>query len=303
MRARIGAPCEPTSVTSRVSRSVTSSKSTVSSKAWLSVSWTTAIAPTRRTASSSATRPSGTSIRRACSRSRAATVWRLFFTRWWISRMVASLVTSSRSRRRRSVTSRSSTSPPVCSPVGLSGIERRISVAWCVAELGVARHPAAEHGADRLLVGAHPGRHQLAGLPGQRGAAEVAGQPELAVDRLRVGAGVGHVPLGVHADEPVADARGVGVVGALPREREGSRGRSSARARWRSGGRTARAGSAYARPGGWCCGRPRRSAGRRGVRGWPRPAPVRRHATPGRPRARCARRAGPSRAAAACPPR
>ena len=35
---------------------------------------------------------SGTSIRRACSRSSAATVCRLFFTRWWISRIVASLV-------------------------------------------------------------------------------------------------------------------------------------------------------------------------------------------------------------------
>ena len=40
--------------------------------------------------------------RRACSRSSAATVCRLFFTRWWISRIVASLVSSSRSRRRSS---------------------------------------------------------------------------------------------------------------------------------------------------------------------------------------------------------
>ena len=36
-------------------------------------------------------------------------VCRLFFTRWWISRMVASFDSSRRSRRRRSVTSRSST--------------------------------------------------------------------------------------------------------------------------------------------------------------------------------------------------
>ena len=71
--------------------------------------------------------PPARPIRRACSRSSAATVCRLFFTRWWISRMVASLVTSSRSRRRSSVTSRSSTSPPTCSPAGRSGIARRIT--------------------------------------------------------------------------------------------------------------------------------------------------------------------------------
>ena len=63
------------------------------------------------------------SIRRACSRSSAATVCRLFFTRWWISRIVASLVSSSRSRRRSSVTSRTSTSAPTCvAPVARSGM-------------------------------------------------------------------------------------------------------------------------------------------------------------------------------------
>ena len=50
--------------------------------------------------------------RRAWSRSSEAIVWRLFFTRWWISRIVASFDTSIRSRRRRSVTSRIITIPP-----------------------------------------------------------------------------------------------------------------------------------------------------------------------------------------------
>ena len=57
-------------------------------------------------------RASGDCSRRPCSRSSAAMVCRLFFTRWWISRMVASLEISIRSRRRRSVTSRSSTHTP-----------------------------------------------------------------------------------------------------------------------------------------------------------------------------------------------
>ena len=115
------------SATIAPSRSATSSKTTLSSTAWLSVSCTIAIEPTRRTASSSAALASALSIRRACSRSRAATVCRLFFTRWWISRMVASLVTSSRSRLRRSVTSRTSTSAPISRPCGRSGMARTIS--------------------------------------------------------------------------------------------------------------------------------------------------------------------------------
>ncbi len=59
-----------------------------------SVSCTSAIDATRRIDSSSAIRASGTDVRRACSRSSAATVCRLFFTRWWISRIVASLLMS-----------------------------------------------------------------------------------------------------------------------------------------------------------------------------------------------------------------
>ena len=56
-------PCGPgelTSATITRSRSATSSKSTLSSRVWLRVSCTIAIDPTRRTASSSAARPSGT---------------------------------------------------------------------------------------------------------------------------------------------------------------------------------------------------------------------------------------------------
>ena len=59
---RGSAPARPASCTSATitrSRSATSSKSTCSSKFWLSVSCTMAIEPTRRTASSSAARPSG----------------------------------------------------------------------------------------------------------------------------------------------------------------------------------------------------------------------------------------------------
>ena len=104
------------------------------------------------------------SIRRACSRSSAATVCRLFFTRWWISRIVASLVTSSRSRRRRSVTSRSRTSAPsVLALRAAAGSTRTISDHVVGADLGVAVGAAAEHRAERLLVGAAARRHQLAG--------------------------------------------------------------------------------------------------------------------------------------------
>ena len=72
----------------------------------------------RRSASSNAIRPwaSSASSLRAWRRRRDEIVWRLFFTRWWTSRMVASLVSSSRSRRRRSVTSRTRIAAPVSSP-------------------------------------------------------------------------------------------------------------------------------------------------------------------------------------------
>jgi hypothetical protein len=66
-----------------------------------SVSWTRAIVRMRRTDSSTPPWP-----RRmpppACSRSSDEIVCRLFFTRWWISRMVASFDSSSRSALRSS---------------------------------------------------------------------------------------------------------------------------------------------------------------------------------------------------------
>ena len=54
----------------------------------------------------------------------AATVWRLFFTRWWISRIVASFETSWRSRSRSSVTSRSRTIAPPATRRARSGMTR-----------------------------------------------------------------------------------------------------------------------------------------------------------------------------------
>ena len=80
--------------------------------------------PTRRSASLRASRASPSGTRRPCIRSRAATDWRLFLTRWWISRIVASFVISSRSRRRSSPTSRSSTIAPKRWPASVSGIAR-----------------------------------------------------------------------------------------------------------------------------------------------------------------------------------
>ena len=97
-RSRTRVPAPATSPSEPSSRSTIPSKSTRSSSDTASVSCTIAIEATRRTDSSSAVRAAGDSTRRACSRSSAATVCRLFFTRWWISRMVASLLSSCRSR-------------------------------------------------------------------------------------------------------------------------------------------------------------------------------------------------------------
>ena len=66
----------------------------------------------RRTDSSIATFASGDANRRPCRRSSDEIVCRLFFTRWWISRIVASFESSRRSRRRSSDTSRVSTTAP-----------------------------------------------------------------------------------------------------------------------------------------------------------------------------------------------
>ena len=82
------------------------------------ISWTRAIDRTRRTDSSMAALASGDSSRRPWRRSSDEIVCRLFFTRWWISRIVASLDSSSRSRRRSSEMSRRSTTAPVTVAVG-----------------------------------------------------------------------------------------------------------------------------------------------------------------------------------------
>ncbi len=135
---------EATSPAIIATRSAISSKSTISSGACDRVSCTIAIDPTRRTASSSAARASGAFIRLACSRSSAATVCRLFLTRWWISRMVASLVSSSRSRRRNSVTSRTRISAPVRWPPTMSGIERSWTTApWPSISVSLGARPRA----------------------------------------------------------------------------------------------------------------------------------------------------------------
>jgi len=105
-------------------RPIRSSKSTVSSMVWERVSWTTAIVDTLRCASASALLVSGDPLRRAWSRSSAETVWRLFFTRWWISRIVASFVISSRSRSRSSETSRTRIRAPFFLPYSVRGIDR-----------------------------------------------------------------------------------------------------------------------------------------------------------------------------------
>ena len=62
--------------------------------------------------------------RRACRRSSDEIVCKLFFTRWWISRIVASFESNSRSRLRSSVTSRIKSTPPVTTPFSTIGMHR-----------------------------------------------------------------------------------------------------------------------------------------------------------------------------------
>ena len=91
-------------------------------------SWTRAIVRIRRTDSETAALASGFVSRRACRRSNDEIVCRLFFTRWWISRIVASLLNSSRSRLRSSVTSRTSSTPAMTSSDLMTGTQRHSSV-------------------------------------------------------------------------------------------------------------------------------------------------------------------------------
>ena len=94
--------------------------------------------------------PPGMSRRRPCSRSSDEMVWRLFFTRWWISRIVASMETSRRSRRRSSETSRRSTSAPVTCPPSSRGRQRSSTLTSVPRSTSsVTGTPAGERGADR----------------------------------------------------------------------------------------------------------------------------------------------------------
>ena len=93
-----------------------SSKGTWSPGSRDRISWTRAIERTRRSASRRASRPAPAPTRRACRLSSEEMVCRLFLTRWWTSRMAASLESSSRSSRRTSVTSRSRITAPVTDP-------------------------------------------------------------------------------------------------------------------------------------------------------------------------------------------
>ena len=173
--------------------------------------------------------------------------------------MVASLVTSSRSRRRRSVTSRSSTSAPIRSPSGRSGMLRRMRLTWSVPT-SVSRSACPE---STALSVSSSGRRRGGTSSRVRSArtwcGQVAGEPEAAVDRQRVGARVDDPARVVEPDEAVAHARRVGVVAALALVAGTSRRRSSGSARPPSAGRTAPGGSASGRPAGWCCGPPGRS--------------------------------------------
>ena len=85
--------------------------------------------------------------------------------------------------------------------------DQRDAVVAVGADLDVAVGAAAEHRAQRLLVGTPPRRHQVAHQVGQQQPGQVAGEPEPAVDRLGVGAGVDDVARLVDAQEAVADAR------------------------------------------------------------------------------------------------
>ena len=112
---------ETLSSTTRTRGRTISPNATSSSALWARVSCTTEMDPMRRTDSPKAARASSDCSRRAWSLSSDEMVCKLFFTRWWISRMVVSLDTNWRSRRRSSVTSRTRTMAPVATPVSSSG--------------------------------------------------------------------------------------------------------------------------------------------------------------------------------------
>ena len=148
-------------------------------------------------------------VRRACRRSSAATVCRLFFTRWWISRIVASLDSSAWSRRRRSVTSRTSTSAPAASPRGRSGSARTsIAAPRAPTSMRSECRPASAVSMRAAISAASKGSSTRPRVTcGQRQPDQVAGQAHPVVRRERVGAGVGDEAHRVEPDQPVARAR------------------------------------------------------------------------------------------------
>ena len=146
--------------------------------------------------------------RRAWSRSRDATVWRLFLTRWWTSRMVASRREMTRSRRRSSVASRTSTRAP----------RRRCPQQRDHPDVG-HRPGGLDLGLDRAPAG-HGLGHQDGGPVGE-GLAERQGVGAHAPEgRGGVGAGELDPAAGVEHDQAVADPWRGGRVDGL-HEREG----------------------------------------------------------------------------------
>ena len=187
-----------------------------------------AIVPTRRTASSSAARASSSGSRRACSRSSAATVCRLFLTRWWISRIVASLVISSRSRRRSSLTSRSSTMAPMRRP---SSIERdrpqRHASCRAASSVGAPRRAAGHDQRQALVDRVGLACSSVGDDLGQRRADHLADVPEPVDGRDGVRAGVGRPIPSTSSRITPSPTRGAPRRARSARRRPGSRRRRS----------------------------------------------------------------------------
>ena len=181
-----------TSVTIAPSRSAISSKVTLSSTAWLRVSCTIAIEPTRRTASSRAALADGrvdpAGLEAQQGRDRLEVVLH----------PVVDLADGGVLGDQLAVAAAQvghvahQDQPTDQLPLGPQRDRPDDQGHLVVADLGVALSPGPEHGAERLLVGSPPGRHQVAGQVGQREPGQVAGDAEPAVDRQRVGARVDH---------------------------------------------------------------------------------------------------------------
>ena len=175
----------------------------------------------RRTESCTAAFASRFVNRRDCRRSSDEIVCRLFFTRWWISRIVASLLSSNRSRLRSSVTSRTSRSPPSIrgssSPCGV--VEDRHATAQqgdvaALLELLDDRLPALERLADGAVVESEFGEAH---------ADRVGLDPDAVQRRVGVRRHVRDRAGGVDGEHAVADSRCGARVGDAARERERAR--------------------------------------------------------------------------------